>query len=34
LKDLGRGVSIYVAFWPWSGQKRFTIKIGVHAVEG
>ena len=34
LKDLGAGVSIYVAFWPWCGKDRFTIKVGVHVVEG
>jgi len=30
VKDLGQGLSLYVAFWPWGGGKRFTIKIGVH----
>ena len=32
IKELGDGLSMYVAFWPWGGGKRFTIKIGVHAV--
>ena len=30
LKSLGEGLSLYVAYWPWNGGKRFTIKIGVH----
>ncbi|RLB47674.1 MAG: hypothetical protein DRI90_26090 [Deltaproteobacteria bacterium] len=30
VKELGDGLAIYVAFWPWGGGKRFTIKIGVH----
>ncbi|MBI2895176.1 MAG: hypothetical protein HYY06_16600 [Deltaproteobacteria bacterium] len=30
LKQLGPGLSLYVAFWPWNGGARFTIKIGVH----
>jgi hypothetical protein len=30
VKELGEGLAIYVAFWPWGGGKRFTIKIGVH----
>ena len=30
LKRIGGGLSLYVAFWPWSGGERFTIKIGVH----
>jgi hypothetical protein len=34
LKDLGAGVSLYVAYWPWGNHQRFTIKIGVHVVEG
>jgi hypothetical protein len=34
LKDLGQGLSIYVAYWPWNGRDRFTIKVGVHVVEG
>ena len=30
LKRLGEGLSLYVAYWPWGGGERFTIKIGVH----
>ncbi len=30
LKELGGGVSLYVAYWPWSGGARVTIKIGVY----
>ncbi len=30
LKQVGGGISLYVAFWPWGGGQRFTIKIGVH----
>jgi len=30
LKRIGDRLSLYVAFWPWSGGQRFTIKIGVH----
>ncbi len=30
VKELGEGLAIYVAFWPWGGGKRFTIKIGIH----
>jgi hypothetical protein len=30
LKDLGEGLSLYVAYWPWGGGGRFTIKIGVY----
>ena len=30
VKKLGDGLAMYVAFWPWVGGKRFTIKIGVH----
>jgi hypothetical protein len=29
-EEIGAGLSIYVAFWPWSGGSRFTIKVGVH----
>jgi hypothetical protein len=29
IKDLGAGVVFYVAYWPWGGGARFTIKIGV-----
>lgn len=28
-RDLGEGLCLYVAFWPWSGGKTITIKIGV-----
>ncbi len=34
LKDLGSGLSLYVAFWPWNGNQRFTVKIGVHVASG
>jgi hypothetical protein len=30
LEALGAGLSIYVAFWPWGGGSRFTIKVGVY----
>jgi hypothetical protein len=30
LKQVGGGISLYVALWPWSGGQRVTIKIGVH----
>lgn len=30
LKELGGGLSVYVAYWPWSGGGRFTIKIGFY----
>ena len=30
LKELGGGLSFYVAYWPWGNGQRFTIKIGVH----
>jgi hypothetical protein len=30
LKRLGDGISIYVAYWPWGGGQRVTIKIGIH----
>ncbi len=30
-RDLGDGLCLYVAFWPWSGGKTITIKIGVAA---
>jgi hypothetical protein len=29
LHDVGDGLWLYVAFWPWSGGARITIKIGV-----
>ncbi len=30
VKHLGDGISIYVAYWPWGGGQRVTIKIGIH----
>jgi hypothetical protein len=30
LKRLGDGISVYVAYWPWGGGQRVTIKIGIH----
>lgn len=30
LVDLGDGLNLYVAFWPWGGGAKFTIKIGVY----
>ena len=33
LLGLGEGLSIYVAFWPWGGGKKTTIKVGVHEVR-
>jgi hypothetical protein len=30
VKDVGGGLSLYVAYWPWGSGQRFTIKIGVH----
>lgn len=30
VKDLGGGLSFYVAYWPWGNGQRFTIKLGVH----
>lgn len=30
LASLGDELWLYVAFWPWGGGQRFTIKIGVH----
>jgi hypothetical protein len=30
LKSYGGGLSLYVAYWPWGGGSRFTIKVGVH----
>jgi hypothetical protein len=32
LKRLGDGISVYVAYWPWGGGQRVTIKIGIHIV--
>jgi len=32
VKQLGDGLSIYVAYWPWGGGQRVTIKIGIHIV--
>ena len=32
VKQLGDGISIYVAYWPWGGGQRVTIKIGIHIV--
>ena len=29
LQDLGGGLSFYLAYWPWGGGGRFTIKLGV-----
>lgn len=29
VKTLDSGVSVYVAYWPWGGGARITIKIGV-----
>lgn len=31
VKELGDGLRVYVAYWPWGNGKRFTIKIGVYA---
>jgi len=28
-RDLGQGLTSYVAYWPWGGGACFTIKIGV-----
>jgi hypothetical protein len=33
LKELGDGVSLYVAYWPWGDGARFTIKVGIHAAD-
>jgi hypothetical protein len=30
LQDLGGGLTFYLAYWPWSGGARFTIKMGVY----
>lgn len=30
LKELGEGLCLYVAYWPWGGGGRFTIKVGVY----
>lgn len=30
VKPIDDGLSLYVAFWPWGGGARFTIKVGVH----
>lgn len=30
LNELAGGLTLYVAYWPWGGGKRFTIKLGVH----
>jgi hypothetical protein len=30
LKVLGDGISVYVAYWPWGGGQRVTIKVGIH----
>ncbi len=27
-------VTFYVAYWPWGGGERFTIKVGVHLGKG
>ena len=32
LIDLGGGVSLYAAYWPWGGGARFTIKLGVYVL--
>lgn len=29
-KAVADGLTVYVAFWPWGGGGRFTIKVGVH----
>jgi hypothetical protein len=34
LKRLGEGISVYVAYWPWGGGQRVTIKIGIHILPG
>lgn len=30
VKELGNGLLLYVAYWPWGSGSRFTIKIGVY----
>jgi hypothetical protein len=30
VKELGKGLLLYVAYWPWGSGSRFTIKIGVY----
>jgi len=29
-KAVGEELTVYVAFWPWGGGARITIKVGVH----
>jgi hypothetical protein len=30
LQDVGNGLVLYVAFWPWGSGARITIKVGVY----
>ena len=34
MQDLGGGLTFYLAYWPWSGGARFTIKLGVYLPPG